>query len=130
MFYVTTCALWFVMAVVIYPTEMLTAIASVGGCAIVLYTMMVKFRNTKEQIMTFLKDEIPDILDLVCDTFIEEFDRTRASSNKQRDKARAKTELFMYTRMRKYLMDRLLAREEAKEEESIEDSKKEAKQEE
>lgn len=49
-------ALWFVMAVVIYPEQMMAVLAGVGGMGAVAFTMAMRYRATKEQIMMFLKE--------------------------------------------------------------------------
>lgn len=98
--------LWFIMAVVIYPEQMLTAIICVAGVGFVLFKMYSKFRLTEEQIRMFLRDEIPDILDLVCDNFLADFEKDRAARLNQLERQRVKCDDRFWKFMQQYLRDR------------------------
>merc|ERR1719424_139897 len=99
--------LWFIMAVVIYPEQMLTALAAVAGTGVLLYTMITKDRTAKEQIRAFLRDEIPEILDLVCTNFLEEYDKKYASLIVNLESQRTKSNTSFFNKMQRYLIHRL-----------------------
>merc|ERR1719424_346603 len=99
--------LWFIMAVVIYPEQMLTALAALAGIGILLYTMITKDRTAKEQIKAFLRDEIPEILDLVTTNFLEEYDKKNASLIVMLESQRVKSNESFWGKMQRYLAHRL-----------------------
>ncbi|CAE8726463.1 unnamed protein product, partial [Polarella glacialis] len=78
-----SCALWFAMVVVIYPESMLTALAVVGGIAAVFYTMFTSYRTSREQLEVVLREEIPEVLELVCETFLDYYERTLAGKSRR-----------------------------------------------
>jgi len=73
-----TWALWFLMAVVIYPEQMLSVLACVAVMSVVCFSMYKKANSTQDQIRTQLHKEVPDVLELICHNFLVEHDRTHA----------------------------------------------------
>ncbi|CAJ1410543.1 unnamed protein product [Effrenium voratum] len=74
--------LWFAMVVVIYPEQMLTALACAGGFFALFATMINGLNNTKDELERSLREEIPEVLELVCDTFLDQYDKTSSGRGK------------------------------------------------
>eukprot|EP00434_Breviolum_minutum_P017364 symbB.v1.2.015331.t1/scaffold1141.1/size135594/4 len=96
--FVISSVLWFGMVVVIYPEQMLTALACAGGLATVFTTMLTGLKNTKDEtwmhhgyywslvipeLERMLREEIPEVLELVCDSFLEHYDKTSSGTSKR-----------------------------------------------
>mmetsp|Transcript_23786 Transcript_23786/g.76653 ORF Transcript_23786/g.76653 Transcript_23786/m.76653 type:complete len:1297 (-) Transcript_23786:116-4006(-) len=104
LFFVCMTGLWFMMAVVIYPEQMMVALSGVGGLGFIAFSMFTRYRASKEQITLFLKQEVPDILDLVCDNFLREFDRQDlAGPSQNRNRLGQKVAEVARVEMRKYV---------------------------
>jgi len=101
-----TLVLWFLMTVVLYPEQMITVIACVAGLAFLLYTMVVQYQITRQNIARYLQQEVPEILDLVCDSFLEEYDKKNASKYKLGERSRKQAEEASRSLIEKFLMER------------------------
>eukprot|EP00929_Paragymnodinium_shiwhaense_P111626 TRINITY_DN79970_c0_g1_i1.p1 TRINITY_DN79970_c0_g1~~TRINITY_DN79970_c0_g1_i1.p1 ORF type:complete len:2493 (+),score=634.37 TRINITY_DN79970_c0_g1_i1:120-7598(+) len=107
LFFVSTCALWFFMAVVIYPEQMLAALACVAGMAFVLFTVVSGHETTKAHILEMFKAELPEILDLVCDNFLAQYEKTQSASMMRDHGDRLRNESLVWQQIAKYQRVRL-----------------------
>jgi len=107
LFFISTVGLWFIMAVVIYPEQMLTALGCVAGVIFFFTAMMQSNSRTRAQIMTFLRHEVPEVLDLVCDNVLEDYDRVKAGANQYREITRDKLESDVWEKIGSYYKRRL-----------------------
>ncbi|CAE7415885.1 unnamed protein product [Symbiodinium necroappetens] len=80
--FVISSVLWFAMVVVIYPEQMLTALACAGGLAAVFATMISGLKTTKDELERSLREEIPEVLELACATFLDQYDKTSSGRSK------------------------------------------------
>lgn len=99
--------LWFAMVVVIYPEQMLTALACAGGLAAVFTTMLTGLKNTKDELERMLHEEIPEVLELVCDTFLDQYDKISSGSSKRVIATYRKLEEELAERTHAYVKHRL-----------------------
>ncbi|CAL1163715.1 unnamed protein product [Cladocopium goreaui] len=99
--------LWFAMVVVIYPEQMLTALACAGGLAAVFTTMLTGLKNTKDELERMLHDEIPEVLELVCDSFLDQYDKISSGSSKRVIATYRKLEEELAERTHAYVKHRL-----------------------
>eukprot|EP00931_Biecheleriopsis_adriatica_P037294 TRINITY_DN21397_c0_g2_i2.p1 TRINITY_DN21397_c0_g2~~TRINITY_DN21397_c0_g2_i2.p1 ORF type:complete len:2222 (-),score=565.91 TRINITY_DN21397_c0_g2_i2:72-5774(-) len=112
--FVISCLLWFGMVVVIYPEQMLTALACVGGVTAIFVTMITGLKNTKEEIDLALREEIPEVLELVCDSFLDAYDKTASGTNKQMESQHKKLATALQERIYRYAVERLKGKEALK----------------
>jgi len=105
-----TLVLWFLMTVVLYPEQMITVIACVAGITFVLYTMIMQYQITRQNIHRYLQQEVPEILDLVCDNFLEDYDKKMAAQHKIRDRRRNQAEQCARRLIETFLLERFRAK--------------------
>ena len=105
--FVISSVLWFGMVVVIYPEQMLTALACAGGLATVFTTMLTGLKNTKDELERMLREEIPEVLELVCDSFLEHYDKTSSGTSKRVIATYRKLEEELAERTHSYVKHRL-----------------------
>eukprot|EP00913_Durusdinium_trenchii_P000911 g842.t1 len=105
--------LWFAMVVVIYPEQMLTALACAGGLA-AIFTSMTGLKNTKDELERMLYEEIPEVLELVCDSFLEQYDKTSSGRSKAVVATYRKLEEELAEKTADYVKERLKKNEKVK----------------
>lgn len=107
--------LWFAMVVVIYPEQMLTALACAGGLAAIFTSMLTGLKNTKDELERMLYEEIPEVLELVCDSFLEQYDKTSSGRSKAVVATYRKLEEELAEKTADYVKERLKKNEKVKE---------------
>jgi len=105
--FVISSVLWFAMVVVIYPEQMLTALACAGGLAAVFATMISGLKTTKDELERSLREEIPEVLELACATFLDQYDKTSSGRSKAVSAQFRKLEESLAENSNRYVRTRL-----------------------
>eukprot|EP00928_Gymnodinium_smaydae_P046318 TRINITY_DN3084_c0_g7_i1.p1 TRINITY_DN3084_c0_g7~~TRINITY_DN3084_c0_g7_i1.p1 ORF type:complete len:2646 (-),score=570.29 TRINITY_DN3084_c0_g7_i1:479-7402(-) len=107
LFLTSMTALWFLMAVVIYPEQMLTPLACLIGMILVLHAMFSRYASLRAQVISFLRAEVPEALSLVCENFLDAYEKTKVSQNKFMERNYLKQEELTWKSLALYYKNRL-----------------------